>query len=54
VGGALAAYNFLVTVMMEAGTARLRSPSEPIMALLLVLALSIVRAALADRPWRKG
>ena len=54
VGGALAGYNFLVTVMMEAGTARLRSPAEPIMALMLVVAASIVRSALHERPWRKG
>ncbi len=54
VGGALAGYNFLVTVMVEAGTARLRSPAEPIMAMMLVLAASCARGALADRPWRKG
>lgn len=54
VAGALAGYTFLVTVMVEAGTARLRSPAEPIMALMLVLAGSIVRAALADRTRPEG
>ncbi len=54
VGAVLAGYNFLITVLVEAGTARLRAPAEPISALMLVLAASVVHGALADRPWRKG
>lgn len=45
VGFALAGYTFLVTVMIEAGVARLRAPTEPILALVFVLGASIVRAA---------
>lgn len=54
VGAVLAGYNLLITVMVEAGTARLRSPAEPIMAMMAVVAVASVRHALADRPWRKG
>jgi len=49
VGFALAGYTFLVTVLVEAGVARLRAPTEPILALMLVLGASIVRQAWRDR-----
>lgn len=49
IGLALAGYTFVITVMVEAGTARLRAPSEPILALVLVLGASIVHGAWRDR-----
>ena len=45
VGAVLAGYNFLVTIAIEAGTARLRAPTEPILAMMFVLGASIVRQA---------
>lgn len=49
VGLALAGYTWLSVVTVETGTARLRAPSEPLLALVLVVAASIVRAQLAGR-----
>lgn len=46
VGLVLAAYTWFSVVTTETGTARLRSPSEPILALVFVLAVSIVRSEL--------
>jgi len=46
VGLALSVYTGLVSVLVETGTARLRSPSEPILALMFVVAISAVRPAL--------
>jgi hypothetical protein len=43
VGVVLAASTWLPVVLTETGTARLRAPSEPVLALVFVLALSIVR-----------
>lgn len=44
VGVVIAAATWLPVVLTETGTARLRAPSEPVLALVLVLAISIVRA----------
>lgn len=41
----LAGYSMAVSVMVESGTARLRAPSEPLLALALVVAASCLRAA---------
>lgn len=49
VAAVLSAYVVAVSVLTESGTARLRSPTEPLLALLLVLALGAVAAARADR-----
>jgi len=49
VGLVLAAYTWFTVVTTETGTARLRSPSEPILALVLVLAASIVRVQIQAR-----
>ena len=49
VGLVLAATTWITVVTTETGTARLRSPSEPILALVLVLAASIVRAEVQAR-----
>jgi len=49
VGLVLAAYTWFSVVTTETGTARLRSPSEPILALVFVLAVSVVRAELRTR-----
>lgn len=49
VGIVLAGYTWIAVVTTETGTARLRSPSEPILALILVLAASVVRAQLQRR-----
>ena len=43
VGLVLAGYTWITVVTTETGTARLRSPSEPILALVLVVAASVVR-----------
>jgi hypothetical protein len=48
-GLALAAYGWLSVVTFETGTARLRAPTEPILALVLVIAASTVRAQLQAR-----
>jgi hypothetical protein len=50
----LAAYTMAVSVMVESGTARLRAPSEPLLALVLVVAASCLRAVLADRRSDRG
>jgi len=49
VGLVLAGALWISVVTIETGTARLRSPSEPILALVLVLAASIVRTQLQGR-----
>lgn len=41
----LSGYTFLVSVLVETGTARLRAPSEPLLALVFVVAVSAVRPA---------
>ncbi len=43
----LSAYTGVVSVMTETGTARLRAPTEPLLALALVVAAAIARPALA-------
>lgn len=52
VGLVLAGSLWISVVTIETGTARLRSPSEPILALVLVLATSIVRTQLQGRGLR--
>ncbi|QXC62688.1 hypothetical protein KSP35_07815 [Aquihabitans sp. G128] len=54
VGLALCLYTGAVSVMVETGTARLRSPSEPILALLLVLSASLAHPHLARLRHPKG
>ncbi len=48
-GTMLAGYTMAVSVMIETGTARLRAPSEPILACMFVVALSIGHAAVRER-----
>jgi hypothetical protein len=49
VGMVLAAYTWFSVVTTETGTARLRAPSEPILALVFVLAASVVRSQVQRR-----
>jgi hypothetical protein len=49
-GAVLALYTGAVSTMAESGTARLRAPTEPVLALLLVVGASLVRWAWHDRP----
>jgi hypothetical protein len=49
VGSVLAGYTWITVVTTETGTARLRAPSEPILALILVLAASVVRVQVQRR-----
>jgi hypothetical protein len=50
VGALLSLYVAAVSTMVENGTARLRAPTEPLLALLLVLGVSLVRRAWVHRP----
>jgi hypothetical protein len=54
VGSTLSLYVLAVSVMVETGTARLRAPTEPILALLLVVGASVVRSALRRRRASNG
>jgi hypothetical protein len=49
VGLVIAGYGWLSVVTTETGTARLRAPTEPILALVLVIAASVVRTQLQER-----
>jgi hypothetical protein len=49
IGSLLCGYTLLISVMVETGTARLRSPSEPILAAVLVVSLSVVHGVLGER-----
>jgi len=53
VGMLLAGYTAIVSAMVETGTARLRAPSEPILACVFVIALSIAHGAVAARRSRR-